>query len=416
MTFHTLWKPLRTLSPTLNIPVSVLFIFECVGFLFLISLDYEFNEEVAPVMALELASFVHDPVAIAHEHAHNIAFHSGLGGHRLAVSNKFISNFSIAPNTNTSTTLNTNALSIPGYAKQVYQKGNIALVASGASNADLTKWTSEFFDSVPTGSGLTSSVTKYFGGENRTYNASGDALVIAFPGTAGGPSYKPEFSVLAYLLGGRGFTKWNRGTSVLSRSLAQFPDIKAVTKHTTYSDAGLLSITITGPQKLLGHAGNEVTKAINSLANVKPEDVKKAIAQAKFELLVTSEDRSAGLELVGQSVIASGQAPQIEDAVRALEGVTADKVKTVCYYLSFQHKMIYTDMLPVGCQGSSQWKSYVHCSWRFAFLTICFGYRVECVDTFHSIFFIVKMNLVVCWARGGKGEDGIEVNEAGEGN
>lgn len=76
-------------------------------------------------------------------------------------------------------------------------------------------------------------------------------------------------------------------------------------------------------------------KAINSLASVKPEDVKKAIAQAKFDVLAAAEDRSAGLELVGQSVIASGKAPQVEDVVKALEAVTVDSVKKVGFPFRF---------------------------------------------------------------------------------
>ncbi|KAF8544497.1 Metalloenzyme, LuxS/M16 peptidase-like protein [Trichophaea hybrida] len=276
-------------------------------------LHYEFSEEVAPVLVHELNSFVRDPSAVALEHAHNMAFHSGLGGHRLALSAKFASNL------------------IPSYAQQVYQKGNIAVVASGAAQAELEKWTSEFFADVKAGTGVTSGQT----------NAAGNALVIAFPGSHGGPAFKAEYSVLAYLLGGEGSTKWNAGTSAISQAIGQITGVKAVARHAAYSDAGLLTITITGPQSSLTQAGQEVVKAINSLASVKPEDVKKAIAQAKFDVLAAAEDRSAGLELVGQSVIASGKAPQVEDVVKALEAVTVDSVKKTAGAL-LQGKATYT--------------------------------------------------------------------------
>jgi ubiquinol-cytochrome c reductase core subunit 2 len=260
----------------------------------------------------ELTAYEHNPASVALEHAHNVAFHTGLGGHRLSWTGKFPT-----------------AHMIPGYAKSVYQKGNIAVVASGAPQAELEKWTSQFFADVPQGNGVSSPVSQYFGGENRYYGTCGNALVIAFPGSQGGPSFKPEFSVLAYLLGGQAGTKWNVGTSLLSQAVGPIAGVKAVAKHSAYSDAGLLSVTITGPQEQLTKAGQEVVKAINSLANVKAEDVKKAIAQAKFDVLAGAEDRSTGLELVGQSVIASGKAPQVDETVKALEGVTVNAVQKV---------------------------------------------------------------------------------------
>lgn len=265
-------------------------------------------------MALELNNFVRDPVAIALEHAHNVAFHSGLGEHRLAISTKFSPSL------------------LPSYAQKVYQRGNLAVVANGAAQADLEKWTSEFFKGLPEGTGVPSAPTKYFGGENRTYNAAGNAIVIAFPGSQGDPDAKAEFSVLAYLLGGEASTKWNVGTSAISTAVAELTGVKAVARHAAYSDAGLLTISITGPQNSLAKAGEEVIKAVNSIANASPEDLKKAIAQAKFDVLAAAEDRTAGIELVGQSVIASGKAPQVESTVAALEAVTLDTVKNVSLY------------------------------------------------------------------------------------
>jgi len=278
-------------------------------------------------MMAELSKYSHNPADVALEHAHNVAFHSGLGGHRLAMNNKFSSQL------------------IPSYAKQVYQKGNIAVVASGAPQAELEKWTGQFFADLTEGFGISPNATKYYGGENRIYNDHGDALVIAFPGSQGGPNFKAEFSVLAYLLGGESSTKWNAGTSALSRAVSQMPNMKAIAKHVAYSDAGLLSITVTGPQAALHQAGAEAVKAINSLTSVKPEDVKKAIAQAKFDVLAAAEDRTIGLELIGQSVIASGKAPQVEEVVKAVEGVTVDAIKSVGFpllFVSFLPLLTYT--------------------------------------------------------------------------
>lgn len=271
----------------------------------------------------DLDVYAHSPAAIAFETAVNTAFHNGLGNKLLAVSSKFIKQNSLTSE------------SIPAYAEKVYQKGNIAVVASGAENALLKKYVSEHFAGVAAGNGdIPSAVSKYFGGENRTYSDAGNSLLIAFPGSQGGAQAKAEYTVLAYLLGGQASTKWNAGTSLLSKAVADITGVSAVAKHTAYSDAGLLSISINGPIASLRKAAENVVKATQSLASVKAEDVKKAIAQAKFDTLAAAEDRNAGLELVGQSVIASGQAPQVEATVKALEAVSLKDVQAVSYLTS----------------------------------------------------------------------------------
>lgn len=297
---------------------------------------YEYAEEVGPVLVHELEVFNRTPAEIALETAHNVAFHTGLGGHRLAITPKYVGKVGQATYGNVETaggvpsvTVMHSEHTIPGYAQKVYQKGNIAVVASGAEIAELEKWTKEFFAELPSGEGLSSLPSKYYGGENRVYCPYGDAIVIAYPGTHGAPGNKAELTVLSYLLGGEAGTKWNAGTSALSQAVADLTGVKAVSRHHAYSDAGLLAITITGPQDQLKQAGTNVVKAIDSIASSKPEDVKRAIAQAKFDVLAAAEDRTKGLELIGQSVIASGKAPQVEDVVKALEGVTVESVKKV---------------------------------------------------------------------------------------
>jgi ubiquinol-cytochrome c reductase core subunit 2 len=170
---------------------------------------------------------------------------------------------------------------------------------------------------------------KYDGGENRLVSPHGNAIVIAFPGSSSPPSFKAEYTVLAYLLGGEASTKWNAGMSLLSQAISETPHTTAVAKHVAYTDTGLLYITIEGSGSAVTQAGGNVVSAIKSLGEAKPEDVKRAIALAKFDVLAAAEDRSAGLEAVGQAVIARGEAPQVEGVVKALDGVTVEAVKAV---------------------------------------------------------------------------------------
>ncbi|KAF8454924.1 Metalloenzyme, LuxS/M16 peptidase-like protein [Terfezia claveryi] len=280
---------------------------------------YVFSEEVAPTMQYDLKKLMASPSRLALEYAFGAAFHRGLGASLLATTNKYV-----------------NPGSIEQYASQVYNKYNIALVASGAPHAQLNKWTIEFFGNLKTGSKASSPSTKYFGGEARVSSAAGSSYIIAFPGTPSSPNFKAEYKVLTHLLGGETAVKWNAGFSLLSRAVAGFPGVSAVAKQQHFTDAGLLYITVEGPDALLEKAGQAVVKAINDVTRVNEEDVKKAIAQAKFDILSEVEGRSVGLELVGQSLIQNGTAPQANVVVRAIEAVTADSVKKV-HKLLFQY-------------------------------------------------------------------------------
>lgn len=279
-------------------------------------IDYVYSEEVAHTIPYDFKRLNSNPSRLALEYAFGVAFHKGLGAPLLASTSKYV-----------------NPGSIEQYASQVYSKSNIALVASGAPHAELNKWTTEFFKDLKTGSKVSSPVTKYFGGEARVNSAAGSSYIIAFPGTPASPDFKAEYKVLAHLLGGEAAVKWNSGASLLSRAVAEFPGVSAVAKQQHFTDAGLLYITVEGPDSLLEKAGQAVVNAINDVAKVSEEEVKKAIAQTKFDVLSKVEGRSIVLELVGQSLLQNGTAPQVDAVVRAIEAVTADSVKKVHHLL-----------------------------------------------------------------------------------
>ncbi|KAL7269302.1 Vacuolar protein sorting-associated protein 11 [Rhizina undulata] len=272
--------------------------------------SHEFQEQVGPSMGHEIDANRVDPTAVALEAVHSLAFHRGLGNNLLAPSTKYLSSAAISK-----------------YASEVYTKGNIAVVASGTPQASLEKWTGEFFGDVAPGTGPAIIPTRYFGGETRIASTAGNAFVIAFPGSAADPKYKAEYSVIAQLLGGESAIKWNVGTSSLSKAVTDLIGVHTVAKHVGYTDAGLLYITATGPSPLLAKAGEVIVKAVKGLVNVTAEDVKRGIAQAKYQALAAAEDRSVGLEAVGQSMIVNGNALQVGEQVTALEGITVDAVK-----------------------------------------------------------------------------------------
>ena len=267
---------------------------------------------------VELAS---DAAALALDAAHSVAFHTGLGS-------------PLYPALSTPTSGYIDQSAIAAFASAAYTKPNISLVADGASQGSLSKYVEHFFKDVPATStsslSLNTASTKYFGGESRTGLAGGNALVIAFPGSSYA-SFKPELSVLTALLGGESAIKWAPGFSLLSKAIAGTPKVTAKSTNFTYSDAGLFAVEISGSAASVRSTAEAVVKSLKAVAegSVSKEDLAKAVAKAKFDALEGTQLRGAGLIAAGSGILHAGTPFQVTEAVKAIESVSADKIKSV---------------------------------------------------------------------------------------
>ncbi|KAK3303992.1 ubiquinol-cytochrome C reductase complex CORE protein 2 precursor [Chaetomium strumarium] len=276
---------------------------------------HEYHEEVQQVIQLKQAKV--DAAAVALDAAHSAAFHTGLGEPLYPT-----------PNTPISSYLNEHA--VAAFAEAAYTKNTIAVIADGASQTGLSKWIEPFFKTVPAQSStpLTTAASKYHGGEQRIPKIGGNAMVIAFPGAALGAN-QPEISVLVGLLGGESGIKWSPGFSLLSNATSASPGATAKAANFAYSDAGLLAIQIKGAAPAVRKVAEEAVKSLKSVAEggVSQETLAKAIAKAKFNLLSASEVTGTGMVHAGANLIHGGQPLQVAETVKALEGVTGDKLK-----------------------------------------------------------------------------------------
>ncbi|KAI0162622.1 cytochrome b-c1 complex subunit 2 [Pestalotiopsis sp. NC0098] len=277
---------------------------------------YEFHEEVERVIHLKQSKVGSDVSALALDAAHSVAFHTGLGA-------------PLYPSPSTPLKSYLDEHKIAAFAENAYSKSNIALVGDGANTAALSKWTEQFFKSVPaSGSSPSSASTTYFGGESRTAHTGGNALVIAFPGSSFG-SFKPEVAVLAALLGGQSNVKWTPGFTLLSKIASNNPGTTAFASNLAYSDAGLFTIQISGSAGVVRSTAQEAVKALKSVVeNISKEDLTKAIAKAKFDALSSSEAGISTILSAGSGLVHSGKPFQIAETIKSLEGVTAEKLKT----------------------------------------------------------------------------------------
>lgn len=275
------------------------------------------------MMRLDQKKLLASPSILALNSVHGLAFHRGLGTPLNATSSapfKYL-----------------NAPAVADFSDAAYARGNIAVVANGAAHEDLSKWVGEFFSEIGTGSStvkISSSPAKYFGGEERIAHGSANVMIIAFPGSSSftsGSTFKPEISVLAALLGGETSIKWSPGFSLLSKAAKDFPLAHVSTQNVAYSDTGLFYVTINGNAEQIAKAGKNVVDTIKKIASgdVAEEDIKKAIALAKFRALEAGQNIDAGLEATGAGLISGGKAYQIDEIGQAIDKVSSDQVKKV---------------------------------------------------------------------------------------
>ncbi|KZF20688.1 cytochrome b-c1 complex subunit 2 [Xylona heveae TC161] len=285
---------------------------------------HEFNEEVAQSIRFAQKHTLGSASELAVNSAHGLAFHRGLGD-------------PISPTSSTPLAKYLSEKTIAAYGQAAYAKPNIAVVANNASQADLSKWVGEFFTELPTAAPaklpkLESAPTKYFGGEERISHPSGNAMVIAFPGSSSfgaKGSWQPEIAVLSALLGGQSGIKWSPGFSLVSKAVADIAGASAVTTNAQYSDAGLFYTTITGTAKGVRKAGEALSKTLKSVAagEFSKEDVSKAVASAKFKALESGMGIQNGLEATGMALISGGKAVELSEVAQSIGNVTEEQLK-----------------------------------------------------------------------------------------
>ncbi|KAK5088188.1 ubiquinol-cytochrome c reductase core subunit 1 [Lithohypha guttulata] len=296
---------------------------------------HELSEEVEHVMKLDQKGLLGSPANLAINSVHGVAFHHGLGTPTNATSSSPFKKY-------------LDAQAIADFADVAYSRKNIAVVANGADHQEFAKWVKEFFQDTKSGSDvykLNEEPTKYYGGEERIAHASGNVMILAFPGSSSftsGQSFKPEIQVLATLLGGQSSIKWSSGFSMLSKATADIPFAHVTTRNHAYSDAGLLTVTITGTSSHIAKASKAVVDTLKSVAsgNVTDEDIAKATALARFRALSEGQQTEAGIEATGMGLILNSQPYQIDELGQKIAKVTPDQVKSAAKSLLDQRASV----------------------------------------------------------------------------
>lgn len=266
---------------------------------------HEFQELVLPIIQSDTLQAAATPSVLALDIAHQLAFRRGLGN-----------SLFVSPHSPLS------VHDVKSYASKAFAKSNIAVFGTGISTDDLSKAVGKAFGSgtASTGGTLSGSSTKYYGGEQRIpldlhSGAGHPTMIIAFGSTG---TASPDMSVIPHLLGGESALKWVPGTSPLSLAAEKVPGSKARSFVLPYSDASLVGVEISAPTSQgLNTLAKEVVSAVKSVgSSVKEEDLKKAIAGAKFTAASVVDSKEGLLASYGPQVLSSSNSLKSLDEIQ----------------------------------------------------------------------------------------------------
>jgi len=285
----------------------------------LICVDYEFHDDILPLAQLDYDALQTSTASLALGAIHASAFHRGLGTHLLA-----------------SPTIPLHAHDVQEYAKVAYTKANLVLVASGANAEELTPQIQEFWKDLPAGTPLNTPPAKFSGGETRiSHSSSQNIYAISFPGSSlYGPNSSAEHIILSHFLGGFPRIKWATGHSAFAKIAEGISkNTNLLATNIAYSDAGLFTIVAVGGPISVSQAASAGVKLLRDIAKgtvtIKPEEVKRAIASARYVTYAAGEARLSSLEPIGQAVLDIGKVPDRDSVIAAYEKVTPEKLKQV---------------------------------------------------------------------------------------
>lgn len=212
------------------------------------------------------------------------------------------------------------AKTVAEYKDLVYTKANLAIVGAGVSLDQLKPLVADFLEDAVAGTASAVPASSFFAGDVRVSSTAGSALALGHASP-----YAPELAVLAALLGGVPSIKWSYGSSLLATATQG----KAVASLSNYAGSSLFKIVVNADSAAETSAATKAAAAaLKSVASsgVSSEDLKKAIAQAKFSAVAALEGKP-GLTATGLSLLTAGTIPDIASSVSAIGSVSADKVK-----------------------------------------------------------------------------------------
>ncbi|KAJ4480858.1 Metalloenzyme, LuxS/M16 peptidase-like protein [Lentinula aciculospora] len=263
---------------------------------------HEYNEYVSPVVESEIEESKLNPGFQAIEAAHAVAFHNGLGSSLLAAPHNSITHEDIR-----------------SFAQSTFTRDNVAVLGTGIDQATLTSLVEQSLNKMSTTSQLSSSTSSYFGGETRLQAHGGIQTVFVGFGSAGVPT--PEIVALSAYLSPTPSVKWSQGSSPIAAALPEGTAVEVI--YMPYTDASLFGFLVQGPTgSAVKEAGKVAVQALKTASNgLKGDDLKKALAKAKFAAASAVDSREGLVSVLGSKVL-FGRESSLDSTLTSLDKVS----------------------------------------------------------------------------------------------
>lgn len=319
-------------------------------------LPHEYTEYVLPVVRDEVTAASQSPSTVAVEVAHALAFRTGLGASLFA-----------GPHTPVSLE------SVKSFAKEAFTSGNVAVIGTGIDSTRLAELVDRALAdaSLPTSSPVTAAPSKYFGGSTRIDAHEGPQTVFIGFGTT---TPSPVLSVLSAHIAPKQSLKWPSAR----------PPATVTSVHLPYSDAVLTGVLVQGADaKGVTEAAKAVVEKLKKPLST--DELKVAVARAKFSAAAVVEGREGLVEAIGGKVSYSEVSPSsavgtdwltvlaqifsnanasIESTLAALDKIDAAAVSKVS---AFQVTRVFRSLNillhSVGCLRAHRVRTDVRCCW-----------------------------------------------------
>jgi len=225
--------------------------------------------------------------------------------------------------------------SIRNFMLDHFAPERMVLTGVNVSHDELTKWAMRSFvdyNAIPLKDRTVAKAT-YTGG---ACNMDGDSpfchLAIGFESAAYGKDL-PATSVLRALVGAGSAAVKVPGsglTSRLGQVTAQNAAIESTSAfNSTYSDGGLFGVYTVCEPTAAGAVATEIAKVLAGLTNISTEEVNKAKAMLKGDLLRQVDDSNVLMKDMGTQMLLSGKYAGPAEFCAVIDGVTASQVSAV---------------------------------------------------------------------------------------
>ncbi|KAJ1555291.1 ubiquinol-cytochrome c reductase core subunit 1 [Nowakowskiella sp. JEL0078] len=275
---------------------------------------YEFLDAVPSVLA-ESQAHLSLPEIKIWEAAHSLAFRYGLG------SPLFITKAAAA---------NLKRSSLISLLETSINPSRLAIIGSGIDHSELSDLVSSSLASkaFPTAESAVSP-SKYYGGEIRIDAGpnSKAKYLFAFPTVGIKSSDYFASAILAALLNGSSKTQWGNPSGLLASASTSSTTVSTDLK--SYTDIGLIGITVEGNTSEVSQVGQ---KAINVLKSVASGNIPEAaLAGAKNSVIIDLENagREEVIANVGRQVLTLGNFSTSKEFAEKIQKVTAAEITRV---------------------------------------------------------------------------------------